>query len=210
MRRSPDAVVQEVFHWHSSHGVVDFALYDDAFLVDAPHHADPLLEKLARMNLPVRFHTPNALHIRQITPKTARRLKAAGFQTLRLGLETAAGKEREKLDHKATFEEFSRAAADLLEAGFTREQVGAYLLVGLPGQEFSSVEASIHAVRACGIRPIPAYYSPIPRTGLWEEAVASSRYPLDTDPLFTNNAIFPCQKSSFSWTAVTRLKRLCA
>ncbi len=210
MRRSPGIVVQEIRYWYERHGVTDYALYDDAFLAEASDHAVPILEKIVRMHLPVRFHTPNALHIRKIAPKTARLLKEAGFVTLRLGLETAGWKDGKRWDHKVTLEEFSQAAAFLLEAGFTRHQVGAYLLAGLPGQSFSSVASSIGFVKACGVRPIPAYYSPIPHTALWKDAVASSRYPLESDPIFTNNAIFPCQKEPFSWEAVSRIKALCA
>jgi len=209
MRRSPGSVLDEIRFLHGSHGVVDFALYDDAFLVDSPRHSVPILEGIIAAGLPLRFHTPNALHIREITPKTARLFKMAGFQTLRLGLETTATEEREGLDVKVTHAQFLQAAAYLREAGFHREQVGAYLLVGLPGQDLESVKESIRAVKACGIRPIPAYYSPIPQTALWKAAVASSRYPLESDPIFTNNAVFPCRKAPFSWDTVTRLKALC-
>ncbi len=209
MRRSPEAVVEEVRHWHQACGVSDFALYDDAFLVDAKTHAIPILQRTIAMGLPIRFHTPNALHIREITPQIARLLKSAGFETLRLGLETAIPKARERLDHKTTLEEFSQAVAYLLEAGFHGNQVGAYLLAGLPGQDFASVEASIKTVKACGVRPIPAYYSPVPHTALWEKAVRSSRYPLDADPIYTNNALLPCRKEPFSWELVSRLKALC-
>jgi len=207
MQRSPETVVQEIRHWHMAHGVADFVLYDDAFLIDAPHHAVPILERTIRMGLPIRFHTPNALHIRQITRSVARLLKQAGFHTIRLGLETAGVENRERLDHKVTLEEFSRTAAYLLEAGFTREQVGAYLLVGLPEQDLASVESSINTVRSCGIRPIPAYYSPIPQTPLWKAAIRSSRYPLESDPIFSNNTIMPCQKTPFSWERITKIKQ---
>ncbi len=207
MQRSPEAVVQEIRHWHMAYGVADFILYDDAFLIDAPHHAIPILERTIRMHLPIRFHTPNALHIRQITRSVARLLKQAGFHTIRLGLETTVVENRERLDHKVTLEEFSRTAAYLSEAGFTREQVGAYLLVGLPEQDFSSVESSINTVKSCGIRPIPAYYSPIPQTPLWKAAIRSSRYPLESDPIFSNNAIMPCQKTPFSWERITQIKQ---
>jgi hypothetical protein len=36
--------------------------------------------------------------------------------------------------------------------------------------------------------------------------VAASRYDLEADPVFTNNAIMPCQKEPFSWTIISRLK----
>jgi hypothetical protein len=43
---------------------------------------------------------------------------------------------------------------------------------------------------------------------LWTKAVASSRYDLESDPVFTNNAILPCQKEPFSWETLAYLKDL--
>ncbi len=203
-RRSAESVVAEIRQRHRDLGVVDFVFYDDALLVDAESHALPLFEALLEADLPVRFHTPNALHIRAVTGPLARLMKQVGFHTLRLGLETAAG-DRPRLDRKVTEEEFFRAAGALKKAGFRKDQVGAYLLAGLPGQGIEDVLASISVVQKTGIRPIPAYYSPIPGTGLWPEAVRASRYRLEDDPVFTNNAVLPCW-DAFRWEAVTRIK----
>ena len=82
--------------------------------------------------------------------------------------------------------------------------------MGLPGQSISDVVDTIQAVKSAGVLPVMAYYTPIPHTALWKEAVASSRYDLASDPIFTNNAILPCQKEPFSWETLTRLKNLIA
>jgi radical SAM superfamily enzyme YgiQ (UPF0313 family) len=202
------SVVEEIDHWHHKYGVVDFAFYDDALLVDAEHHAIPLLEEIIKKRLPIYFHTPNAVHIRSITSGVARLMKRAKFHTLRLGLETAAFETRADLDSKVTEAEFIRAVEHLKAAGFESAQIGAYLLVGLPGQSIRAVESSIRVVKASGITPVLAYYTPIPHTALWSDAVAASRYDLAADPVFCNNAIFPCQRESFSWPALSRLKQL--
>lgn len=206
--RSPESVIEEIKYWHRRCRIRDFVLYDDAFLVDANRHAIPILEGICRSGLDIRFHTPNALHIREINATTARLLYRAGFKTLRLGLETAEFAQRRALDIKVSEAEFRRAAKCLLEAGFNRDQIGAYLLVGLPGQHMSAVERSIKTVADSGITPVPAYYTPIPHTALWPQAVAASRYDIAADPIFTNNAVVPCSKEPFSWELLTRLKKL--
>jgi len=178
--------------------------------VDAERHAVPILEGVCRSNLKVRFHTPNALHIRGINATTARLMYRAGFTTLRLGLETAEFDHRQELDKKVSENEFKRSVNCLIDAGFNKDQVGAYLLVGLPGQKISAVEHSIKTVIDSAITPVPAYYTPIPHTALWPKAVAASRYDITSDPIFTNNAIMPCSKEPFSWDMLTRLKRLAA
>ena len=149
---------------------------------------------------------PNALHIRGMTKEIATLLFQAGFKTLRLGLETSAFNNRKELDMKVTEDEFVNTIRLLREAGFKKDQVGAYLLAGLPDQTKESIEASIRRVKQSSVTPVMAYYSPIPHTALWEKAAAASRYDLAADPIFTNNAIFPCRKEPFSWETITRLK----
>jgi radical SAM superfamily enzyme YgiQ (UPF0313 family) len=206
MLRSPDSVMDEIKYWHQKYKVCDFVLYDDAFLTDADKHAIPLLENIIDSGLNLRFHTPNAIHIRGMTKQVAQLMFQAGFKTLRFGLETSSFDDRKNLDSKVTADEFTKAILLLKEAGFNKNQVGAYLLAGLPGQALASIESSIAMVRQNHITPVLAYYSPIPHTALWDKAVAASRYDLLSDPIYTNNAIFPCQKEPFSWTILTHLK----
>ncbi len=207
-RRRPAAVVKEIEYWHRTHGVVDFVFYDDALLVGAESHAVPLFEQLAQKNLPLRFHTPNALHVREIDQKTAALMRRAGFETVRLGLETVDFGRRDEFDDKVTRTEFERAVACLKQAGFSDRQIGAYLLVGMPGQSLVHVEKSIKTVAQAGITPVPAYYTPIPHTAMWPAAKAASPYDLEAEPLLTNNAVLPCLEGGFSWDTMTRIKRL--
>lgn len=208
MLRNPEAVVEEILFWHKKHDIKEFVFYDDALLVDAQTHVIPILEGIIRTGLKLCFHTPNAIHIRELTEQTARLMFRAGFKTVRLGLETAAFEMRQELDRKVTVAEFKQAAAYLKKAGFQKDQIGAYLLAGLPGQELRILEASIKTVKQAAITPILVHYSPIPHTALWQQAVAASRYDLKTDPIFTNNAISPCQDQSFAWDILTYLKKL--
>jgi hypothetical protein len=206
-QRSPEVVVEEIGYWHQQYGVADFAFYDDALLIGAEKHAIPLLEEIIRRKWPVFFHTPNALHISSITRYTARLMARASFRTLRLGLETTDFETRGRLDHKVTADQFKQAVGHLKAAGFDARQVGAYLLVGLPGQDLKALYTSIDTVKAAGITPILAHFTPIPHTRLWDAAVNASRYDLTADPVYANNAIFPCRQESFSWSVLSDLKR---
>jgi hypothetical protein len=127
---------------------------------------------------------------------------------IRLGLETAIFSNRENLDNKVAYGEFEQAIHNLKEGGFPPEQIGAYLLFGLPGQSLSDLEISIETVKRCGVRPILAEYSPIPHTSLWKAAVEASRYDLESDPVFHNNSLFPCRHEGFSWGKTRHFKQL--
>ena len=194
-RRQPRAAAAELIYWQDRLGLADAAFYDDALLLAAADHLLVILEELARRGRTFRFHTPNGLHARLITREVAGWLKRANFATLRLGVETTALGEA-RLDAKLQAGELEAALAHLQEAGFAPEEIGVYLLIGLPDQEEAEVAASIRRVKELGATPVLAQYSPIPGTALWPRALATSRYDLTADPLFHNNSLFPC------WPAV--------
>ena len=206
--RDPIQVVEEVDYWHRRWGIENFVFYDDALLMDPERHAALIFEGVIRSGLKIRFHTPNALHIRWISPEIAGLMKRAGFETIRLGLETARSHNRPEHDPKVSMDDFHRAIANLKAAGFEKHQIGVYLLVGLPGQSSEEITASIRTVKNHDVRPVLAHYTPIPHTALWPMAVAASRYDLESDPIFANNAVFPCQEGSFSWESVANMKKL--
>ncbi|MEW6668282.1 MAG: radical SAM protein [Thermodesulfobacteriota bacterium] len=191
-RRDPGDVLEEVLFWRHRYGVKDFAFYDDALLAEADSHVCILLERLVRENLGVSFHTPNALHVRGITPEIARLLFLAGFRTLRLGLETSDMELHRKMGGKVAEGEFEWAVGNLMRVGYTQREIGAYVLMGLPGHSPDSVRASVEFVGRTGATPYLAEYSPIPHTPLWEAAVARSGYDLVSEPLYHNNTLLPC------------------
>jgi len=188
----PADVVEQIRFWHRHYGVQDFAFYDDALLAASYDHLVPLLEGLAAENLAVRFHTPNAIHVKGVTAKIAGLLRRVGFRTVRLGLETSDDALHRDLDGKLTREDFDRAVRHLLHAGFRGRELGAYVLVGLPGQSSDSVRKTIEYVAGTGATPYLAEYSPIPHTDMWTEALHSSPYNLAAEPLFHNNTLLPC------------------
>ncbi|MBA3010247.1 MAG: radical SAM protein [Proteobacteria bacterium] len=207
-RRSPDHVFKEILHWHREYKVKNFAFYDDALLVNAKSHAFPLFEHLIDSNIKVNFHTPNAIHIREITPKAADLMFRAGFATIRLGLETTNFSPDRHHDIKVKKDEFFTAVENLKSAGFKAGQLGAYLLCGLPGQDLEQVAASMALVKKTGILPVLAYYTPIPHTPMWEDAVKHALFDITKHPVFTNNTLFPCVKSDTDRNRISQLKKM--
>ncbi len=206
-RRDPQEVVEEIVFWHSNYGVRDFAFYDDALLVHSEQHIIPILEGLIKRGLDLRFHTPNALHVREVSPEIAELLRTAGFRTIRLGLETSDMTQHDVLDKKVSEGEFEEAVHSLQMAKYDKRDIGAYILVGLPGQSVDSVSRTIAFVNNAGAVPFLAEYSPLPNTPLWKEAVACSGYDLEGEPLFHNNTLLPCWDDS-KRREVHELKRM--
>ena len=192
IRRPAREAVEEILFWQRRYGVRDIAFYDDALLAGSADHAVPLLEALAGQGADLRFHTPNALHVKEVSGKIARLLRKAGFRTIRLGLETADTGLRRTLDDKVSQGDFQRAVGHLHDAGYENAEIGAYVLVGLPGQSVDSVLETLDLVEKAGAAPYLSEYSPIPHTALWDEAVRCSRYDLASEPLYHNNTLLPC------------------
>ncbi len=202
--RDPGKVVEEIVFWDRRHGVKDFAFYDDALLFNPEEGIVPILKGVIASGVEVNFHSPNGLHASFIDARLAHLLHRAGFRDIHLGLETVS----RRLDAKTTFEEFAGAVRCLKESGFHTRQIVAYLLMGLPGQDRSEVEAAVHAIKGLGVTPYLSEYSPIPGTELWNEAVACSRYDLEGEPLTHNNTALPCLSENLTWEDANRLKLL--
>lgn len=190
----------------SGRGIQNFAFYDDALLANANDWLAPWMNTQAQSKVPIHLHTPNAVHVRYLTPALCRQMRRAGFRTIRLGLETSAFDSR--MDKKVSADQWSAAMDALFGAGFSADQIGAYVLFGLPKQDMDEVRESIRFVRSFGLRPHLALYSPIPGTPLFEQACDTSPYPLQEEPLFHNPSLWPCVPGGFSWQGRGQWRRL--
>ena len=168
-----------------------------------------MLEEILRRNLDCAFHCPNGLHLREIDTSLSRLMLRAGFRTMRFGFETADTR-RQSSDSggKITNEETKYAIACLLEAGYKGDEIGMYILCGLPGQNAFEVRESIDFVRSCGARPVITEFSPIPGTLIWKEAVETSPYDIENEPLYHNNTLLPCRGKEFTYKIYQELKNM--
>lgn len=202
---APSPVIESIQSEYDR-GVRDFAFYDDALLVNPDKWLWPTLDAIVDRGLDLRLHTPNAMHIRRLSPEVCTRLKAAGLHTVRLGLETTDFDNRH--DVKLTRKEWESGARNLLDAGFDLDDIGVYILFGLPNQNLDNVKEAIGHVHSYGFRPHLAHYTPIPGSPMFHKAEAASPYPLVEEPLFQNNSIWPCVPGGFSWDEARKWKLL--
>ncbi len=152
------------------------------------------------------FHAPNGLHIKEIDEEVAELIFRSQFKTIRLGFETSNETAQIETGGKVDNREFQRAVRNLKKAGYLGEEIGVYIMVGLPGQRVGEVEESITFVRETGAKPILVEYSPIPHTPLFEKAKQMSSFDLENEPLYHKNSILPCQWKGFTLADYKRLK----
>ena len=205
-RRDPLGVVDEIEYWTRKHGVNNIAFYDDALLIEPSNHFILMAKELIKRGISCNFHTPNAIHIKEIDEEMALLLFRCGFKTIRLGFETSNEPTQLETGGKVDNHEFRQAIKNLKRAGYSSEEIGVYLMVGMPGQRVSEVEEDIAFVKETGANPMLVEYSPIPHTPLFEKAKNMSQFDLENEPLFHNNSILPCQWDGFTMADYRRLK----
>jgi radical SAM superfamily enzyme YgiQ (UPF0313 family) len=204
--RGPFAVVDEIEYWTIKYRINNIAFYDDALLIDPSGRFIPIMKEVIKRRIRCNFHTPNALHIREIDEEVADLLFRSGFKTIRLGFETSNEATQVETGGKVNNQEFRRAIEYLNRAGYSGKEIGVYIMVGLPGQRVEEAEEAIAFVKESGANPILVEYSPIPHTPLFEKARKMSQFDLENEPLFHNKSILPCQWEGFTMADYRRLK----
>ena len=181
------------------------AFYDDALLYGEGFLE--LLEGLMDRGLHERasFHCPNALSASGITPEAALRMKRCNFHMIRIGFETADPALQRDLGGKATNRDLEEALENLKTAGFATEEIGVYILAGLPDQSTESIEASIRFVHSSGGLSRLAEYSPVPGTPLFNRAKKISALDLE-EPLNHNKTLAPFRFPTLDIDGMRRLK----
>ena len=206
--RNPKEVVKEIEYWHKEREIKDFVFYDDALLINSEDNFLVILEELINKKLDIRLHTPNGIHARMINKEIAYKMYQAGVETIRLGFETEDPRVQSETGGKITNIEFKKAVNCLLEAGFKPPQIGAYLLIGIPGQDVQEIIDSIRFVIDCGAHPRLAKFSAIPGTKVWDEARTYFNLKGDVDPLFHNDALLPYLSPDFTAQAYQQIKSI--
>lgn len=182
----------------ASLGVKDFAFYDDALLYDSSNHIKPLLNDIINSKLDIRLHTPNGLHARFMDEELARLMKEAGFKTIRLSLETVNDDRLKQTGAKVNADDIRKAVFFLKEQGFNKNDIGIYLMYGLPGQELDEVKEGVEFLKSLNVNIHLTEFSPIKGTRNWDELVNKGVIDDNLDPLLTNNTVFSFLYSGYN------------
>jgi hypothetical protein len=207
-QRSPESVISELEDHVRRWPTRNIAFYDEALLVRKESHIIPILEAAARRALPLSFHTPNGLHVREIDVRLARLFRAAGVRSVFLSQESLDDELLGRACPKVSSADLGRALASLEAAGYPRAEVNVYLIVGLPDQDPGCVRESIRAVRRLGARPRLAFFSPVPGTAEWKRETAAGGTPENGDPLLHNKLASIYLRGGASRVGLEELRRV--
>ena len=205
-RKSPGRVADEIEFTVSHLGAEDFAFYDDALLFRPAEHFLKIAGEVIRRKIQTRFHTPNSIFASEITPDVAWKMKEMGFTTIRISLETTNLERLRQMNRRILPLHFEDAVRNLHRAGFAGEEIGVYIMVGLPGQEAAEVRAAVDYVIDHGCVPRLSEFSPIPGTGEWSRAARAASMDINKEPLLHNNTIYHLIGGSLGQEGLDELK----
>ncbi len=206
--RNIDHVVREI-NWNvRKFNIRDIAFYDDALLCNFENHLEKILNDVNKTVGTLNYHTPNGIHPRYINKYSAEFLKQSGFRTIRLSVESLDRKRQKESDFKVNFLDFENAMKNLVDAGYSKEEIGVYILAGLPEQTIENVIDTIKILKQFPCKIKVAEYSPIPGTRDYE--IARKLYPFlpIEEPLFQNNSIFPIWNFKDKWEKIDYMKQI--
>jgi radical SAM superfamily enzyme YgiQ (UPF0313 family) len=207
-KRNVEEVVEEIIKNVKKFNIEDIAFYDDALFFDFEGHLYKILEEIKKNFKNLRFHTPNGVHPKFIEKEVAYIMKDLNFKTIRLSLETISKNREEESSFKVNFHHFEKSVRNLIDAGFTENEIGVYILAGLPLQRPEEVINTIKILKNYPVKIKIAEYSPIP--GTFDFEIAKKIYP-DlplSNPLFQNNSIYPLWNFENKWEIINQIKKM--
>jgi len=188
--RDPIALFEEVMDYHVKFGTRKFVFYDDALTCNSSKGIKKFLRLIAASQQEFMFHTPNGLHAKFIDDELAHLFKKTNFRDLRLSLETTDENLQQFTGAKVTNSDLKRALRNLKEAGFKKDDLGVYLLIGAPWLNINKTVEDTVFINSLGAKAILASYSPIPGTQDYTALIKSDTLNKHTDPLWHNKTIF--------------------
>jgi radical SAM superfamily enzyme YgiQ (UPF0313 family) len=189
-QKRPQQVIGDILFLIRKLNCHNLAFYDDALLVNSRFHIKPILKGFVDRSFRLSLHSPNGLHVQAIDEELAQLMKAAGFKSIYLSQESLDPVWLKEYSPKASPENLKEALSNLEMAGFDRQQLNVYLLVGLPGQDWKQIKKDVREILSVGLKPRLAYFSPIPGTREWEKIVEAGILQEDSDPLLQNKIAF--------------------
>ncbi|HOU17605.1 MAG TPA: radical SAM protein [Candidatus Marinimicrobia bacterium] len=208
VQRRPEDVISEIISTYNQFNVENFAFYDDALFAHRDRHIIPILKGIISAGVKINLHSPNGLFAREINSELAELMFSAGFKTVRLSLESTSSQIQKSSSNKVNNANYTDAVNNLAKAGFARNSLETYLIMGLPGQTRQQIIDSINFVADQGVIVKLASFSPIPGTIEWERARGLGYVSDDQDPLMTNATIFPFLSRNLSYEDYLALRQV--
>lgn len=203
-QRQKDGIIKEL-EGYAGNGIKNIAFYDDALLYKN-HFIKAILNEVIKRNYKFNFHASNGLHAAYIDEETAALMKQCGFIEPKISLESSNTALQKNTGGKVTNEIFEKAVNNLRKAGYSGNDIGVFILNGLPEQDEKSVLKDVDYLKNLGLKIRHSVYSPIPGTLDFMKLRPDVRAELINEPLKQNEYYFLAINAQYNWEANLRIK----
>jgi len=206
--KDPVNLFEEVTYYNRNFDTKSFVFYDDALAFCCDKGIKRFLRMVIASGEQFSFYTPNGLHARYIDDELAELMKKANFKDLRLSLETQDAKLQKSTGSKVTNSDLKMALRNLKEAGYRKNDIGVYVLIGAPWLDTKKTIDDIMFVNSLGVKVILASYSLIPGTEDCRVLVKNKILKKDIDPLWHNKTVFANLLKPHYIEGIRKIRRL--
>ncbi|MBN2457986.1 radical SAM protein [Candidatus Woesearchaeota archaeon] len=167
--RDPKKTAEEIINAHRKMGIRRFVASESNLLVNSKNHFEKILDMIIESKIDIRLEAPEGLAPKLLTPGLLKKMHKAGYRKLNIPLESANDKTNlERFHRSTTIDDFEKAIADILDAGFNNNDLGVYCLIGMPGHELREQVMGIIKIWKMGLMPFLTFFTPIPGTEEYE------------------------------------------
>jgi anaerobic magnesium-protoporphyrin IX monomethyl ester cyclase len=167
--RSPQNVVEELQQVIRDYGIEEVLFEDDNLTLNIPR-AEKLFDAMIEADLGLIWNTPNGVAAFALTPTLIEKMKRAGCYRINLAIES--GNEdvlRNIIKKPLKLERVAPLVQHVRKVGI---EVGAFLVVGMPGETLAQVRDSFRFVKNLKIfTPHVSIATPYPGTEMYELCV---------------------------------------
>ena len=154
---------------------VDFINLMDDNLTEDLDWAKELCRALAALDLPITYRAGRGIRIDRTDPELFRLMKAAGFDSVTLPIESGSDRILARMDKQITAQPVLETARQVRAAGL---KVYAFLMYGYPDETEADVRLSLSLMRA--VKPdyfLLFRFNPLPGTKVYERLRAAGEIP---------------------------------
>ncbi|MBN1114402.1 MAG: radical SAM protein [Oligoflexia bacterium] len=203
-QRKQEGILEEI-EGYANKGIKEIAFYDDALLYKN-HFIKGILKQIIKRRYNFNFHPSNGLHAAYIDEETAQLMRQCNFIEPKISLESSDPDVQKTTGGKVTNQIFERAISNLKKSGYAGNDIGVFILNGLPGQDEKSVMSDVEYLKKLGVKIRHSVYSPIPGTFDFMRLKPEIRAELSAEPLKQNEYYFLAINPDYNWEANLRVK----
>lgn len=176
--RSPQHVMNEIHFLHRTYGVTEFVIWDDTFTMDIQRAKD-ICDLIVRSGIRIAIQLRGGVRVEQMDEELVAKLKAAGVETMCVGIESAVWRIQKMIKKNLKIEKVERLLD--LARKYRITTIG-LMMLGFPDENLAEMKESIRW--ACRSKLDYTFFSivtPFPGTELYDIAVRRGYYTKDGD-----------------------------